>query len=142
MIAKQTLMHSFIGCSHQVFARHHSSLQPRCKMIQPLCVLDQASLRLKQRRRFLQTTKSFTRLRQAVLQPSLQHLLGLAELSLKLRHMRHGELCRRCWRCCPQVADKIGDRKIRLMAYGRYNRNFRFIDRPCDLFLIERPQLL
>ncbi|MNI57308.1 hypothetical protein D3C73_1123630 [compost metagenome] len=111
-------------------------------MVQPLCVLDQASLRLKQRRRFLQTTKSFTRLRQAVLQPSLQHLLGLAELSLQLRHMRHGELCRRCWRCCSQVADKIGDRKIRLMAYGRYYRNFRFIDRPCDLFFIERPQLL
>ncbi|MOA01171.1 hypothetical protein D3C78_1205620 [compost metagenome] len=111
-------------------------------MIQPLSVLEQASLRLQQRRRFLQSAKPFARLRQAVLQPTLQHLIGLAQLCLKLRDMRHSELCRCCRRRCSQVADKIGNREIRLMANGRNHRNIRLKDCPRDQLLIERPQLL
>ncbi|MNR31464.1 hypothetical protein D3C85_1489760 [compost metagenome] len=79
---------------------------------------------------------------QTVLQPLLKLPLALAEQRPQLGSMRHSKLSRGRRRCCAQICHEIGYCIVCLMAYGRDDRNCRFINSPGYTLLVEGPQLL
>jgi hypothetical protein len=66
----------------------------------------------------------------------------LEQMGCQLGAHRHGELGRGGWRRRPQVGGMVDQRRIRLMADRRDQRDGRLGDGANDVFLIERPQIL